>query len=60
MGLWLPYLLLSTRVNVTYRRRIPACCRIDREPRPARFDRSRKSVTNSACWLVDFYVGKAT
>jgi hypothetical protein len=24
MALWLPYLLLSTRVNVTYRRRIPA------------------------------------
>jgi len=24
MGLWLPYLLLSTRVNVTYRHRIPA------------------------------------
>ena len=24
MGLWLPYLLLSTRVNVTYRSRIPA------------------------------------
>ncbi|WP_300974519.1 DUF2569 family protein [Sphingomonas sp. LHG3406-1] len=24
MGLWLPYLILSTRVNVTYRRRIPA------------------------------------
>jgi len=24
MGLWLPYLLLSTRVNVTYRHRVPA------------------------------------
>ena len=24
MGIWLPYLLLSTRVNVTYRHRIPA------------------------------------
>jgi len=24
MALWLPYLLLSTRVNVTYRHRIPA------------------------------------
>ena len=24
MALWLPYLLLSTRVNVTYRRRVPA------------------------------------
>jgi hypothetical protein len=24
VGLWLPYLLLSTRVNVTYRQRIPA------------------------------------
>lgn len=24
VGLWLPYLLLSTRVNVTYRRRVPA------------------------------------
>ena len=24
MGLWLPYLLLSKRVNVTYRRRVPA------------------------------------
>jgi hypothetical protein len=24
MGLWLPYLLLSTRVNVTYRQRVPA------------------------------------
>lgn len=24
MGLWLPYLILSTRVNVTYRHRIPA------------------------------------
>ena len=23
-GLWLPYLLLSTRVNVTYRHRVPA------------------------------------
>ena len=23
MALWLPYLLLSTRVNVTYRRRVP-------------------------------------
>jgi hypothetical protein len=24
VGLWLPYLLLSTRVNVTYRNRVPA------------------------------------
>jgi hypothetical protein len=24
IGLWLPYLLLSIRVNVTYRRRVPA------------------------------------
>ena len=24
MALWLPYLFLSTRVNVTYRRRVPA------------------------------------
>jgi hypothetical protein len=24
MALWLPYLLLSTRVNVTYRHRVPA------------------------------------
>jgi len=24
MGLWLPYLLLSARVNVTYRHRVPA------------------------------------
>ena len=24
IGLWLPYLLLSTRVNVTYRHRVPA------------------------------------
>ncbi|QNP43076.1 hypothetical protein H9L15_14105 [Sphingomonas daechungensis] len=24
IGLWLPYLLLSRRVNVTYRSRIPA------------------------------------
>jgi hypothetical protein len=24
VGLWLPYLLLSTRVNVTYRHRVPA------------------------------------
>jgi hypothetical protein len=24
MGLWLPYLLLSARVNVTYRQRVPA------------------------------------
>ena len=24
MAIWLPYLLLSTRVNVTYRHRIPA------------------------------------
>jgi hypothetical protein len=24
MALWLPYLLLSKRVNVTYRRRVPA------------------------------------
>jgi hypothetical protein len=24
IGLWLPYLLLSTRVNVTFRHRIPA------------------------------------
>jgi hypothetical protein len=24
VGLWLPYLLLSTRVNVTFRHRIPA------------------------------------
>jgi hypothetical protein len=24
MALWLPYLLLSVRVNVTYRHRIPA------------------------------------
>jgi hypothetical protein len=24
IGLWLPYLLLSRRVNVTYRQRIPA------------------------------------
>jgi hypothetical protein len=23
-GLWLPYLLLSTRVNVTFRHRLPA------------------------------------
>jgi hypothetical protein len=23
MGLWLPYLLLSTRVNLTYRHRVP-------------------------------------
>jgi hypothetical protein len=24
IGLWLPYLLLSTRVNVTFRQRVPA------------------------------------
>jgi len=24
VGLWLPYLLLSRRVNVTYRHRVPA------------------------------------
>jgi hypothetical protein len=24
VALWLPYLLLSTRVNVTYRNRVPA------------------------------------
>ena len=50
MALWLPYLLLSTRVNVTYRHRVPASAR---NTPAVEFVFHRKTVTKSGRWPVD-------